>query len=108
VKNHGELTGEEGKNPGEESYEDDTASLWQTPVGSLSSNSSSICYEYFGSTATLLRPRKKTKLEQLSSITIGYLATSKGRKDPNTWQRMRILLDSGCAATLINNYLVKT
>ena len=77
-------------------------------MGSLSSNSSSICYEYFGSTATLLRPSKKTKLEQLSSITIGYLATSKGRKDPNTWQRMRILLDSGCAATLINHNLVKT
>jgi hypothetical protein len=41
------------------------------------------------------------------SITIGYLATSKGRKDPNTGQRMRILLDSGCAATLINHYSVK-
>jgi hypothetical protein len=48
------------------------------------------------------------KVEQLSSITIGYIATIKGSKDPIIWKSMRILLDSGCAATLINQNLVKT
>jgi len=75
-------------------------------VESLISNIN--CYEYFGSTTTLLRPSKKLRVDQLSSITIGYLATVKGTKDPNNWKRMRILLDSGCAATLINCSLVKT
>ena len=66
------------------------------------------CYENFGSTATLLRPSNRTKIEQLSSITIGYIATQKGNEDPSHWKRMRILLDSGCAATLINQSLIKT
>jgi hypothetical protein len=44
------------------------------------------------------------------SITVGYLATVKGTKDPNNWKRkrMRILLVSGCAATLINHSIVKS
>ena len=66
------------------------------------------CYENFGSTAKLLRPSNRTKIEQLSSITIGYIATQKGNEDPSHWKRMRILLDSGCAATLINQSLIKT
>jgi hypothetical protein len=66
------------------------------------------CSEYFGSTSTLLIPSKKLNVEPLSSITIGYFATEKGTKDPNNWTRMRILLDSGCAATLINHSLIKT
>jgi hypothetical protein len=66
------------------------------------------CYKYFNSTATLLRPSKKLKVEQLSSITIGYIATMKGCKDPTIWKIMRILLDSGCAATLIDQNLIKT
>jgi excinuclease UvrABC helicase subunit UvrB len=66
------------------------------------------CYEYFNSTATLLRPSKKLKVEQLSSITIGYIATIMGSNNPINWKSMRILLDSGCAATLINQDLVKT
>jgi hypothetical protein len=48
------------------------------------------------------------KVEQLSSITIGYIATIKGSKDPTIWKSMRILLDSGCAVTQINQNLVKT
>ena len=70
--------------------------------------SSSNSYEYFASTSSLIRSSKNSRIEQLSSITIGYVATVKGTKDPNNWQRMRILLDSGCAATLINHSLVKT
>jgi hypothetical protein len=66
------------------------------------------CYEYLKSTATLLRHSKKSKVDQLSSITIGYIATRKGSKDNIIWKIMRILLDSGCAATLINMNLVKT
>jgi hypothetical protein len=66
------------------------------------------CYEYFGSTSTLFRSSKKSKVEQLSSITIGYVATIKGTKDPNNWKIMRILLNSGCAATLINHSLIMT
>jgi hypothetical protein len=65
-------------------------------------------FEYFNSTATLLRPSKKSKVEQLSSITIGYIATIKGSNDPIIWKSMRILPDSGCAGTLINQNLVKT
>jgi hypothetical protein len=66
------------------------------------------CYKYFNSTATLLTPSKKPKIVQLSSITIGYIAIIKVSKDPILWKSMRILLDSGCAATLINQNLVKT
>jgi hypothetical protein len=66
------------------------------------------CYEYFLSTSTLLRSSKKLRVEQLLCITIGYVATVKGTKDPNNWKRMRILLNSVCAATLINHSLIKT
>lgn len=72
-------------------------------MGSKKNNS--ICYEYFGSTAELLRPSKKTKTEHLSSITIGYLALKKDKREIQ-WKRMRILLDSGCAATLINQSII--
>ena len=60
----------------------------------------------FASTAQLLRPQKKAKLEHLSSITIGYLATRDGSRKPKHWKRMKILFDSGCAATLVNHELV--
>jgi hypothetical protein len=103
LKDHGELTGEEVNNPGEDSSGNDSAR--HTPVGLLVSNRN--CYKYFNSTATLLRPRKKSKLKQLSSITIGYIATIKGNKDLIIWKSMRILLDSGYVATLINQNLVK-
>jgi hypothetical protein len=75
-------------------------------VGLITSNRN--FYEYFNCTATLLRPSKKSKVEQLSSIIIGYIATIKGSKDPTILKSMRILLDSSCAASLINQNLVKT
>ena len=57
---------------------------------------------FLASTAQLLRPKKKAKLEHLSSITIGYLATRDGSRKAKHWKRMKILFDSGCAATLVN------
>jgi hypothetical protein len=59
--------------------------------------------ECFASTAELLRPKKKAKIEDLSTITIGYI------KDKNTNDKklMRILFDSGCSATLINKRFVR-
>ena len=60
----------------------------------------------FASTAQLLRPKKKAKLEHLSSITIGYLASRDGSRKAKHWKRMKILFDSGCAATLVNHELV--
>ena len=62
--------------------------------------------ECFASTAQLLRPKKKAKTEHLSSITIGYLASRDGSRKAKHWRRMRILFDSGCAATLVNHQLV--
>jgi hypothetical protein len=66
------------------------------------------CYENFGFTAKLLRLSNRTKIEQLSSITIAYIATIMGNKDPTHCKRMRILIDSGCAANLINQSFIET
>ena len=56
--------------------------------------------------ADLLRPKKKAKTENLSSITIGYLASRKGSRKAKDMTRIKILLDSGCAATLVNGDLI--
>ena len=50
---------------------------------------------------------KKQKTEHLSTITLGYIYSKKSTKDKPKFNRMRILFDSGCAATLINSTLVK-
>ena len=63
--------------------------------------------ECFVSTAQLLRPKKKAKIENLSSITIGYLASRDGSRKAKNWKRMKVLFDSGCAATLVNYKLVE-
>ena len=62
--------------------------------------------ECFGSTADLRRPKKRSKIENLSSITIGYLESRKGSLKSRDLKRMRVLLDSGCGATLINHSLI--
>ena len=62
--------------------------------------------EYYGSTADYRRPKKKLKVENLSSITIGYLHSRKGSEKARDIKRMKILLDSGCGATLINQSLI--
>jgi len=80
------------------------------PIGAVKSNiknTKCFSYECFASTADLLRPKKKAKLAHLSSITLGYLASRKGSRKAKHWKRLRILLDSGCGATLINESLIK-
>ena len=59
-------------------------------------------YKCFGTIAQLLRPTKRAKLEHLSSITIGYLTLQKDSKSTKDFRTLKILLDSGCTATLIN------
>ena len=62
--------------------------------------------ECFASTAKLLRPKKKTKVEDLSTITLGYIK----EKHPDRMgenKRFRVLFDSGCSATLINKRFVR-
>jgi hypothetical protein len=62
--------------------------------------------ECFASTAELLRPKKKTKLEDLSTVTIGYIKDKHpDRLEEN--QRLRVLLDSGCSSTMINKRFVR-
>ena len=57
--------------------------------------------------AQLLRPIKRAKLEHLSSITIGYLILQKDSENTEDYIRLKILLDSGCAATLINHSVIR-
>ena len=66
-----------------------------------------ITYECFGTTAQLVRPIKWAKLEHLSSITIGYLILQKDSENTDNYIRLKILLDSGCAATLINHSVIR-
>ena len=58
------------------------------------------------STADILRPKKKTKVEDLSTITLGYILNKTPQKFGEK-QRMRVLFDSGCSATLINRSVLK-
>jgi hypothetical protein len=56
--------------------------------------------------AEILRPKKRTKVEGLSTVTIGYIKDKHpDRLEEN--QRFRVLLDSGCSATMINKKFVK-
>ena len=60
----------------------------------------------FATTAKLLRPKKKAKTRDLSTVTLGYIKNKNPLKD-NEDQRLRILFDSGCGATLINKRFVR-
>jgi hypothetical protein len=62
--------------------------------------------ECFASTAELLRPKKRTKVEDLSTITIGYIKSKHPEKLKEN-QKFRVLFDSGCSATMINKRFVK-
>ena len=64
-------------------------------------------FENYSSTAELLRPKKKAKHDHLSSITLGYLASWKGSRKAKHWKRMRVLIDSGCGATLVNKSFIE-
>jgi hypothetical protein len=60
----------------------------------------------FASTAERLRPKKRIKVEDLSTVTIGYIKD----KHPDRLDeilRFRVLFDSGCSATMINKKFVK-
>jgi hypothetical protein len=60
----------------------------------------------FVSTAEILRPKKRIKVEDLSTVTIGYIKDKHpDRLDAN--QRFKVLFDSGCSATMINKKYVK-
>ena len=50
--------------------------------------------------------KKRAKTENISSITIGYMNSRKGSTKTRDVKRMKILLDSGCGATLINKNLI--
>jgi hypothetical protein len=86
--------------------------------------------ECFASTAELLCPKKKTKLEDLSTVTIGYIKNKHpdrleenqrlrvrlgggtlgfrlSRPGLHHEDRPRVLLDSGCSSTMINKRFVK-
>ena len=60
--------------------------------------------ECFVSTVDLLHPKKKTKVEDLSTITLGYIKQfpSERMDRDNLNKRLRVLFDSGCSATLLN------
>ena len=60
----------------------------------------------FATMAELLRPKKKAKTRDLSTVTLGYIKNKNPLKD-NEDQRLRILFDSGCGATLINKRFVR-
>jgi hypothetical protein len=73
----------------------------------IQNNKTITTYECFGTTAQLLRPTHKIKQEHLSSMTIGYLILRKDSKNTDDYKRLKILLDSGCAATLINHSVIR-
>ena len=65
---------------------------------------SSKTIECLASTADLLRPQKKSKVEDLSTITLGYITNKRPNKTGER-QVLRVLFDSGCGATLISKKL---
>ena len=62
--------------------------------------------ECLASTAELLRPKERTKVEDLSTITLGYIRNKRPERMGEK-QRLRVLFDSGCGATLINKKFVR-
>ena len=58
-------------------------------------------------TAQLLHPAKKQKRDHLSTITLAWINTHKGSLKSKHRKRLRVLLDSGCAATLVNSKFLK-
>lgn len=67
-----------------------------------------ICYntECLASTAELLRPQKRSKVEDLSTVSIGYIKDKHPDRE-GTNKCFRVLFDSGCSATLINKRFVR-
>ena len=58
------------------------------------------------SMADILRPKKKAKRQDFSTITLGYLHNKGKSMKIKHMKRIRILFDTGCGATLINHSMV--
>src|SRR5688500_13588077 len=63
--------------------------------------------ECYASMAELLRPKKKAKVRDLSTITLGYLHSKHNSFKMKHQRRVKILFDTGCGATLIHHSLVQ-
>ena len=57
--------------------------------------------------ADMLRPKKRAKTQNLSTITLGYLHSKRNSFKVKNIKRMKILFDTGCGATLIHHSLVE-
>ena len=62
--------------------------------------------ECFASTAELLRPKERSKVENLSTVTVGYIKNKHPERLGEN-RCFRVLFDSGCSATLINKRFVR-
>ena len=51
-------------------------------------------------------PKKRVKTEELSTISLGYMMNKRPNKGGEN-KRLRVLVDSGCGATLINKKFVE-
>ena len=59
-------------------------------------------------TAQLLKQQQPTlKVQSISTITLGYIHAHQGSKEHLHRERLRILLDTGCGGTLVNQYSVR-
>ena len=63
--------------------------------------------ENYATTAQLVNQKKKQKKKHLSTISLGWLHSKKGSKEKKHLKRLRILFDTGCGGTLINQSFVK-
>ena len=62
--------------------------------------------ECYASMAKLLRPKKKAKKQDLSTVTLGCLHSKHKNFKTKHQKRLKILFDTGCGATLIHHSLV--
>jgi hypothetical protein len=62
--------------------------------------------ECLASTAELLCPKKRTKVKELLTVTIAYMK-NKRPDQAGEKQKLRVLFDSGCGATLVNKKFVR-
>src|SRR5688572_26634410 len=63
--------------------------------------------ECYASMAELLRPKKKAKVRDLSTVTLDYLHNKHNSFKTKHQKRLKILFDTGCGATLIHHSLVQ-
>ena len=72
-------------------------------VGTHSNSNLDGNFECYATTAQILQAKKKQKRDHLSTITLGWIDTHQGLNQPKHQKRIRILFDSGCAATLVKS-----